>query len=271
VAIGRNEEKGVGDCLKSVLNQTIKPKKVIFVNDNSTDRTKEIASSFKDVEVMDFPEKHPSWVDSPNLARVVNLGIYKIGMIKSINYILTMGGDTILPPDYVEYILSKMIKHPELVVASGTIDDEYTFIPRGTARITKMDYWKKIGLGYRVHPGFEAYHVYKAGTMNLAHRVFKINATSSKKTGERYSPKHWYNEGKGSKALGYVLPYVLVKAILLSRKSPKCSYNFVKGYLQNKTELFEDDLRKNVSKNQYNLIRFQQKKIISRLLKRSSD
>ena len=58
VVFARNEEKGISKCLLSILRQTIKPAKICFVNDGSTDKTREIAKCYKDVEVMDFPEKH---------------------------------------------------------------------------------------------------------------------------------------------------------------------------------------------------------------------
>ena len=35
-----NGEKTIIDCLKSVFKQTLKPKKILIINDNSTDNTK---------------------------------------------------------------------------------------------------------------------------------------------------------------------------------------------------------------------------------------
>ena len=48
-----NEEKFIGLTLKHLLNQVLKPSKVIVVNDGSTDKTKEIVSAFSNIEIID--------------------------------------------------------------------------------------------------------------------------------------------------------------------------------------------------------------------------
>ena len=55
----RNEEASLGTCLESLVAQTAVDFEIIVVNDHSTDRTREIAESFKKVRVIDagpFPE-----------------------------------------------------------------------------------------------------------------------------------------------------------------------------------------------------------------------
>ena len=42
----RNEEASLGDCLQSLVTQTGVAFEIIVVDDHSTDRTREIASSF---------------------------------------------------------------------------------------------------------------------------------------------------------------------------------------------------------------------------------
>jgi glycosyltransferase involved in cell wall biosynthesis len=53
----RNEERNIGNCLKSIQLQTYKPIEMIVVDNNSTDRTKAIARSYTDVVVNLGPER----------------------------------------------------------------------------------------------------------------------------------------------------------------------------------------------------------------------
>ncbi len=268
VAIGRNEERGIGQSLESVLAQTLKPDKVIFVNDHSTDKTREIAESFPEVEIIDFDEQHETWVDSPNLSKIVNKGIIKIGEDNSFTHIMTMGGDTIVPSDYAETIIKKMAMHPEIVVASGSVDGSYNHVPRGSARITSLDYWRKIGLGYRTFHGFEGYHIYKAGSMGLSYRVFDINVVSSKPVGQKYTREHWYNEGISAKALGYYKPYLLGRACMIARKDPMSAIKYIQGYLSNKNELYEEPVRFYVKDIQKKLLTSKQKQLLKMIIRR---
>lgn len=47
-----NEELYIGLCLDAIASQTVKPDEVIVVNNNSTDKTAEIASSYKFVQLL---------------------------------------------------------------------------------------------------------------------------------------------------------------------------------------------------------------------------
>lgn len=267
VAIGRNEELGIKNCLQSVINQSLKPKKIIFVNDGSTDKTKEIASSFKEVEVLEFTEQHETWVDSENLSKIVNVGIEKIGSIENLNFIITMGGDTILPNNYAEIIIGKMVKHPEIVVAGGKVNNERTHIPRGTARITNLHYWKEIGLGYKTKIGYEGYHVFKAASMGLSHKVFDDVEIKSGTTGAKYTNQHWFNEGIAAKALGYTKTYLLGRAFLLFiRGKRRGAFSLINGYNDNNSLFYEKELRDYIAKNQSLLIKQRIKDLFRKMM-----
>jgi len=60
-----NEEKAITDCLKSVINQSFPRQKyeVLVINNNSTDKTKEIAQKFP-VKVVDESKKGYVWAIS---------------------------------------------------------------------------------------------------------------------------------------------------------------------------------------------------------------
>ena len=62
----RNEEATLASCLESLVGQTGVAFEIIVVNDHSTDRTREIASSFPNVKVMDAPPLPPRWTGKNN-------------------------------------------------------------------------------------------------------------------------------------------------------------------------------------------------------------
>jgi glycosyltransferase involved in cell wall biosynthesis len=62
----RNEEANLGTCLESLMHQDLLSFEIIVVNDNSTDRTKEIAQSFPGVRVIDADPLGPGWTGKNN-------------------------------------------------------------------------------------------------------------------------------------------------------------------------------------------------------------
>src|ERR1700739_4488983 len=62
----RNEEASLGSCLQSLISQTGLPFEIIVVNDDSTDRTAEIAASFAGVRVIEAGPLPPGWTGKNN-------------------------------------------------------------------------------------------------------------------------------------------------------------------------------------------------------------
>jgi glycosyltransferase involved in cell wall biosynthesis len=62
----RNEESNLGTCLESLTAQTGVAFEIIVVNDHSTDRTQEIASSFKNVHVIEAGSLPEGWTGKNN-------------------------------------------------------------------------------------------------------------------------------------------------------------------------------------------------------------
>lgn len=52
-----NEENRIGRCLAALCSQTIKPREIIVVNNNSSDNTARIAATFPGVKVIDEPNQ----------------------------------------------------------------------------------------------------------------------------------------------------------------------------------------------------------------------
>lgn len=62
----RNEEASLASCLESLVGQIGVVFEIIVVNDHSTDRTREIASSFQNVKVIDAAPLPPGWTGKNN-------------------------------------------------------------------------------------------------------------------------------------------------------------------------------------------------------------
>lgn len=62
----RNEEASLGACLESLVHQSGVSFEIIVVNDDSTDRTREIAASFPIVKVIDARPLPPGWTGKNN-------------------------------------------------------------------------------------------------------------------------------------------------------------------------------------------------------------
>jgi glycosyltransferase involved in cell wall biosynthesis len=62
----RNEETSLGRCLESLIGQTDVESEILVVDDGSTDRTREIALSFRGVRVIDAPPLPAGWSGKSN-------------------------------------------------------------------------------------------------------------------------------------------------------------------------------------------------------------
>lgn len=105
-----NEEVVIADCLTSVLaalKATPCDAEVIVVNNASTDRTKEIASSFEDVRVVDEPHKGLVWARRAGF------------LASSGNLIANIDADTLMPAAWLPKVIAEFSADPNLLALSG--------------------------------------------------------------------------------------------------------------------------------------------------------
>lgn len=253
----KNEEPRIGKTLESFLNQDLKPYRIIVVDDGSSDKTGEISSNYKGVEVVTRPFRKENLVAKKELAETFNAGLQKLSNDRC-DFILISGADLIIPKNYISTIVTRMIENPKIAVSSGIVKGEYSNVPRGPGRIVRYDLWKKLGLIYPINYGFEGYLLMKFESLGFENTVYNdMIATTQRKTGSEYHPTRYYYYGLGLKALGYTTLYAIGKILLFSRKKPKGAYYMLKGYLSNYNELYETDLRNYVRKKQIrNILHF---------------
>lgn len=222
----RDEEKNLPACLDALVNQTLKPFKILVINDASIDRTREIADSYG-IDVVNLTERHESY-SSPErgwmLAFVWN---HAFPVPPTTDYIMQTGADIILPLNYVEKLVGLMEQNKKLVIASGTIKNEHSSSVRGVGRLYKAWFWNKYIVNFPLIYTTESYPLYKALSLGLHVQSFPELVMQSQRPTTLYEAKYGY----GMRELGYFSLYALARCLLASLFSRKRGVMMLKTYL----------------------------------------
>ncbi|MFF7705007.1 glycosyltransferase family 2 protein [Streptomyces lydicus] len=109
-----NEEEGLPATLESLARQTVRPDRILVVDDASTDRTGEVAASHG-VTVLRPPHNLGS------KARAQNYALPHC----TTDLVLAVDADTVLAPDYIETVVP-VFRDPAVSVAAGTVRTRHT-------------------------------------------------------------------------------------------------------------------------------------------------
>ena len=210
----RDEENNIKKTLESINNQTIKPNSIIVVNDNSVDNTEKIATS-TGAKVVNFPYQHKNWVINGKLGIVFSFGMNFFN--KNNSHFVILGGDHILPENYVEQIIRNM-KKDNVDLASGIIENEITISPRGSGRIFTKRAMDCIEWKYQPNWGYETYALFKIQSEGMKTSVYPIITKTQRPTGTNYNSKKFYHMGFSYKALGYTSFYGIGRSLTITKK-----------------------------------------------------
>ena len=117
-----NEEAFLTKTLTSVLQQSLLPKKVIIVNDNSTDRTENIINEFLESSpVFQKLNTTSSTIHMPGskVIKAFNKGLALLD--DQYDFIVKLDADVILPDNYFERIAYIFKGNPKVGIAGGFI------------------------------------------------------------------------------------------------------------------------------------------------------
>lgn len=111
-----NEEKNITLCLASIARQTLRPKRIILIDDGSRDRTMELARDFcaaSDLELIAIHRKEP-------IGKTPTIKRQSREYDSDVEFILD--GDTVLESDnYIERAVEELYKGAGIASACGTI------------------------------------------------------------------------------------------------------------------------------------------------------
>ena len=242
----RNEEFMIGKTLQYLNKQSIKPNSIIIVNDNSNDKTKEIAISYG-AKVVDFPYEHKNWVIDGKLGIVFSFGMKHFDRNNS--HFMILGADHVLPEDYVEDVIKNM-KKDNVDVASGIIENEVAKSPRGSGRIFTKKAMECIDWKYQSNYGYETYALFKIQSEDMKVYVYPIMTKTQRPTGTHYNKKKFYHMGFSYKALGYTSFYGIGRGLTIAKRYGL--YNglmFSIGFFSNRNITYNDKICQYCKKN----------------------
>ncbi|MEX0288832.1 MAG: glycosyltransferase family 2 protein, partial [Flavobacteriaceae bacterium] len=120
-----NEEAFLALTLNSLLAQSLLPKKIVVVNDNSTDGTKEIIEEFTAkhhlVEGIDISTSSDH-IPGSKVIHAFNQGLKRLD--NNFDFMVKLDADVILPENYFEKIAFIFSGHPEVGIAGGFIYEQ---------------------------------------------------------------------------------------------------------------------------------------------------
>ena len=121
----RNEAEFIGDTIRSVISQTVRPLKWVIVSDGSTDRTDEIVKEYSAehvwIDLIRMPERRDRHFAAK--AHCVN-SAYTLLKNSSFEIVCNLDADVTFAEDYFKFLLEKFSNEPRLGVAGTPYIEE---------------------------------------------------------------------------------------------------------------------------------------------------
>ena len=202
----RNGEKTIAKTLTSLLNQSIKPKEIIVVDDASTDDTPNILASFK-VKVVRLEHNYPR--NFNRVPKLVNIGINKLN--PKPEYLMLSGDDSVYPRNYAQVLVQKFKDDPSLKIASGNMRElKYpSQAPQGSGRIIEYK-WLTKHLPFPTSSTWESGIMFKALAEGMTVKCFNEVTFSHKRQYSAYSIRTF---GHAMHSLGYIPLFVMLRLV----------------------------------------------------------
>lgn len=246
-----NEEAFLTKTLQSVLQQTKQPKKVVIVNDNSTDRTEKIIDRFVKESVIFNKLNISSSNEHMPGSKVVNAFNMGLDLLDDdYDFIVKLDADVILPLDYFEKIAAAFKNDTQLGIAGGFVYEENT---KGEWKLNHPMNKNHVRGAFKAYTKrcFEAMGGLKnamgwdtTDELLAQYHGFGINTLDTLKvkhlrpTGNAYNKKAKLLQGKAMYSMDYGFWLTLIASFKMAVKQRKliALYHNMKGYNNAKKE-----------------------------------
>ena len=244
-----NEEKFIDLTLKSLVNQTVLPQKIVVVSDNSTDKTAKIVTDFaKNHSFISLIEKKSDAIHLPGskVVRAFQTGLETVD--NNYDFIVKLDADLILPSNYFETIIQHFKSDATIGMAGG-----FAYIEKNNSwileNLTDKDHIRGAFKAYRKQCFAEIGGLKPAMGWDTVDELlcrfygWKIKTDPTlivkhlKPTGANYNKSARYKQGEAFYSLGYgfwITAIASAKLSMLKRK-PLLFFDYILGYWQSKS------------------------------------
>ncbi len=243
-----NEEKFIGLTLESLVKQTVLPTRIVVVNDNSTDNTEAIITSY--TKKYNFISLLNSTSTSKHLPGSKVIMAFNKGLAcidHNYDFIVKADADLIFPPNYFEVISKHFQSNNSIGMAGGFcyIEKKGKWVLenltdadhiRGAIKAYRKDAFNQIG-GLKPAMGWDTVDELLCRFYNWKIKTDKtLHVKHLKPTGANYSKESRYKQGEAFYTLGYGFWITAIASIKLTtrKRKPILLLDYLKGFWQAK-------------------------------------
>ncbi|WP_026707050.1 glycosyltransferase [Flavobacterium frigidarium] len=244
-----NEATLINLTLQSLVSQTVLPKKIVVVNDNSTDDTEAVVNAFaKAHPYISLVNKKSTAVHLPGskVIQAFNTGFETLD--EEYDVIMKIDADLIFPTNYLETLTQHFKSDPEIGMVGGFcyIEKDGKWILenltdkdhiRGALKAYRKETFKQIG-GLISQMGWDTvdellckYYNWKVIT------DASLQVKHLKPTGANYNKTARYKQGEAFYTLGYGFLITAIASAKLSfmKKKPLLFLDYIRGFFKAKS------------------------------------
>lgn len=256
-----NEELYIERCLKSIANQTMRPTKLILVDDNSSDGSTSIAKSYADE--FDWIEyyRHTSEKRKEQGVKVIkafNFGLEQVDY-SDFGFVSKLDADLEFPMDYFEKVLETFV-NSEIGFAGGRIKElkngfwetipQASYHIRGALKTYRVSCFKEIG-GFMPVLGWDGLDEMKAFYYKWTSSIVDSEVKHFRVAASDYNPVRLsYKIGKASFRNGANLRMTILRTIYRINSKPYVIvafaffWGYIKAFLNGEKRIVDKNLAK---------------------------